>query len=427
MQGMNLTMSAMESPASGASDERAGCPLSLHHARVRDLIGVKRLLSQRLMRATACSLLLAGAASPILAQDSKWTYDLSMNLWFNDTTVTTDTPRGEVEAELSFSDAIEDLDFAFMGTAEARNGPGAIIGDLLYFNLTADGPHPEWPAVLGSGGRSKITVLSGVVAYRVHEDANVAVDLGAGFRAFWTDIDTTFVGAAAPTETFGQTKNWVDPIVAARVRVAFNDQWFGTAMLDGGGNGDSNTWQALATVGYRMNEHWAFQGGYRYMEAEWDTGLRGNRRWSSRGRSSGSPTTSERFSALGNGPREVTDGDDSSNCGAWVLCGRGLRPRLVLSRAGAANAQDTRPNILLIVADDAGYADLGSFGGEIETPNLDALAAGGRALHPVHDQRDLFPVPLHAAQRHRQPHRRPRKHGRVHGAQPGASRATRAI
>jgi len=40
-------------------------------------------------------------------------------------------------------------------------------------------------------------------------------------------------------------------------------------------------------------------------------------------------------------------------------------------------AQDTRPNILLIVADDAGYADIGSFGGEIHTPNIDALAATG--------------------------------------------------
>jgi arylsulfatase len=35
------------------------------------------------------------------------------------------------------------------------------------------------------------------------------------------------------------------------------------------------------------------------------------------------------------------------------------------------------PNILLIVSDDVGYSDLGFQGSEIETPNLDALAAGG--------------------------------------------------
>ncbi|MEM1111720.1 MAG: arylsulfatase [Pseudomonadota bacterium] len=36
-----------------------------------------------------------------------------------------------------------------------------------------------------------------------------------------------------------------------------------------------------------------------------------------------------------------------------------------------------RPNILLIITDDMGYSDLGSFGGEIPTPNLDALAMSG--------------------------------------------------
>ena len=39
-----------------------------------------------------------------------------------------------------------------------------------------------------------------------------------------------------------------------------------------------------------------------------------------------------------------------------------------------------RPNILLIVADDLGYSDIGAFGGEISTPNLDTLAAEGRLL-----------------------------------------------
>ncbi|MEH6517108.1 MAG: arylsulfatase [Halioglobus sp.] len=42
------------------------------------------------------------------------------------------------------------------------------------------------------------------------------------------------------------------------------------------------------------------------------------------------------------------------------------------------------PNILLIVADDLGYSDIGAFGGEISTPNLDKLASQGMRLSNFH-------------------------------------------
>ena len=52
----------------------------------------------------------------------------------------------------------------------------------------------------------------------------------------------------------------------------------------------------------------------------------------------------------------------------------------VITLFACSSSKDNRPNILLVVADDLAFTDLGSFGGEIETPNLDALAASGVRL-----------------------------------------------
>jgi arylsulfatase len=54
----------------------------------------------------------------------------------------------------------------------------------------------------------------------------------------------------------------------------------------------------------------------------------------------------------------------------------------LLSVAPAALGE--QPNILLVVADDMGWTDLGSFGSEIETPNLDALANQGIKFTDFH-------------------------------------------
>jgi arylsulfatase len=60
--------------------------------------------------------------------------------------------------------------------------------------------------------------------------------------------------------------------------------------------------------------------------------------------------------------------------------------------AGTAHAAPLRPNIVLILADDLGYSDIGCFGSEIATPNLDRLAKGGVALTQFYNQARCCPT-----------------------------------
>ncbi len=68
---------------------------------------------------------------------------------------------------------------------------------------------------------------------------------------------------------------------------------------------------------------------------------------------------------------------------AWLFL-IGTIPGIAAGQAENSHAQGERPNILLIVADDLGYTDIGAFGGEIDTPNLDRLAVEGMRLSNFH-------------------------------------------
>lgn len=66
---------------------------------------------------------------------------------------------------------------------------------------------------------------------------------------------------------------------------------------------------------------------------------------------------------------------------------------LVLACAAAHSSEGVqRPNILIVVADDMGFSDAGCYGGEIATPNIDALAAGGLRFSQFYNTGRCWPT-----------------------------------
>jgi arylsulfatase A-like enzyme len=56
------------------------------------------------------------------------------------------------------------------------------------------------------------------------------------------------------------------------------------------------------------------------------------------------------------------------------------------------SAEIQRPNVVVFLADDLGYSDLGCYGGEIQTPNLDALAKDGLRFTQFYNTARCWPT-----------------------------------
>ncbi len=219
----------------------------------------------RLPTWTAAILSLAVSALPVAAQSSDWNYEATIYLFMPETKTSLDSPNGNIDATLSFSDALSKLDLAFMGALAASNGRWSLLTDYNYTKLSIDNDL-SGPAFSGVETSLKTQFLSGYVGYRVYEDPTLKLDLAGGFRWFNTETEFTLSPGALPGTTSTVDASWTDPVIGLRARYAISDRWSGTAFLDYGGfRSGSETWQILLTADYAINDRWMIRGGYRHI------------------------------------------------------------------------------------------------------------------------------------------------------------------
>jgi len=68
-----------------------------------------------------------------------------------------------------------------------------------------------------------------------------------------------------------------------------------------------------------------------------------------------------------------------------------LAPLATLTAAEPSKPQ-AKPNVLIILVDDMGYSDIGCYGGEVHTPNIERLAAGGMKFSQMYNTAKCYPT-----------------------------------
>ncbi|MFV2067485.1 MAG: arylsulfatase [Pirellulales bacterium] len=80
------------------------------------------------------------------------------------------------------------------------------------------------------------------------------------------------------------------------------------------------------------------------------------------------------------------------DCSTWETAGRLVFLATTLVAPVGTSWGAERPNVLVILADDLGFSDLGCYGGEIETPHLDRLAQHGLRFTQFHNTARCWPT-----------------------------------
>ncbi|MGO4571959.1 hypothetical protein [Microvirga sp. 2TAF3] len=231
---------------------------------------------------------------------SLWTYRFVPYGWLTAMTGK-QTVRGRtVKVNASFIDIVEESDtlLALMGDFEARNGPLALYGDVVWSKVGVSGSHVRTrtlaPGVSGTLGAAldmnvEMAIIEGGAAYEILHSGPLSFDLTAGARYWYQKADLSFdlvgtIGAGDLELVGGRaiarsgSVDWVDPIIGARMRYALapGQELFLRGDIGGFGVGSKFSWQAVAGYGvdFGIYRGITFSGviGYRALSVDYVKG-----------------------------------------------------------------------------------------------------------------------------------------------------------
>jgi hypothetical protein len=230
-------------------------------------------------------LLLSALSFPAYAENpapaDKWTFGIQPYLWLpslsGDLKYT--APGGSPSVDVSSDALLDELNFAFMISAEARKGRWAIMTDFITLDIGGDQSNVKSVDFSGPGGVVTVPVtvsggakvdIEGVLwslagSYTVARSETSSLDVLLGFRYFTIDITTEWNLSGAITDnvtggTFArsgsikQGEDLWDAIIGVRGRIGLGSgKWGIPYYLDVGTGSSTITWQGAGGIGYRWS------------------------------------------------------------------------------------------------------------------------------------------------------------------------------
>jgi hypothetical protein len=192
-----------------------------------------------------------------------WSFEITPYLWAAgiDGDTAAEGVGSEIDTGYSFL-SLDNLDFALATAVEARKGRWAALLDGMYvdFSDTLDGALVTADAELSGG------FLEASAAYPAARIEGLDVIFGMRYVALESTVRLT------PGPSAEESESWLDPLVGARFRHAFNDRWSVTLRGDVGGFGVSSelVTNLSAVFGYRLTDAMTLRFGYRVLQMDFE-------------------------------------------------------------------------------------------------------------------------------------------------------------
>ena len=231
---------------------------------------VQKLSIAIIVAACFAGVVSAQSAPPATASPDDWQISVTPYVFLPRLRGTIGVVGETAEVNASFSDIFRNLDFAAMGTFEARKRNWVVLVDGMYMSLSGQKVTPS-PLFSDIDVEVKETIITPQVGYRAVNTERGSIDLLAGARIWHVKSHLTFQPRIRPLVDVEGSRNWVDPIVGARGTATLSPRTFVLGEFDAGGFGVGSdfTGQVFGGVGFQLKPRVALIGGYRYLRVDY--------------------------------------------------------------------------------------------------------------------------------------------------------------